>query len=76
MTMRRYRHIRVLVILLLVTFSGVSKAEVTITYMHRTVPLETEWAERVAAAFEEANPGVKVELISGGGGAGFFRKAE
>lgn len=72
--MKKYRYIKVLVILSIIAFSGVSKAEVTITYMHRTVPLETEWAERVAAAFEEANPGVKVELISGGGGAGFFEK--
>ena len=59
--LRKSLMITVLAVLLL--GNALAQAQVTITYMHRSIPLETEWAQRVAAAFEEAHPDIKVELL-------------
>lgn len=62
-----------LVVSMLIGYS-VTNAQTTITYLHRSIPLETEWAQRVAGAFEEANPDIKVELIAGGAHTGYLDK--
>ncbi|HHV43087.1 MAG TPA: sugar ABC transporter substrate-binding protein [Firmicutes bacterium] len=70
--LRKSLMITVLAVLLL--GNALAQAQVTITYMHRSIPLETEWAQRVAAAFEEAHPDIKVELLSGGSHTGYLDK--
>lgn len=70
--MKRHSMLLAMVLLLLLSFAA--QAEITITYMHRTVPLETEWAQRIVAAFEAEHPGIKVELLAGGGGNEYIER--